>query len=75
MSNLDNYVDYIKRKINKIKDISETEIIRYVYLDLGNRFSFDLNYIFGNSETKKRIYAKSKNKDDLEVDILKLSFK
>lgn len=67
MSNLDNYVDFIKRKINKIEDISETEIIRYVYLDLGSRFSFDLNYIFGNSETKKRIYAKSKNKDDLEL--------
>ena len=67
MSNLDNYVDYIKKKINKIENITETEIIRFVYWDLGNRFSFDLNYIFGNSETKRKIYAKSRNKDDLEL--------
>ena len=55
MSNLDNYVEYIKKKINKIENITETEIIRFVYWDLGNRFSFDLNYIFGNSETKRKI--------------------
>ena len=67
MSNLDNYVEYIKNKINKIKDITETEIIRYVYCDLGKRFSFDLNYMFGNSETKRKIYAKSRNIDDLEL--------
>ena len=67
MSNLDNYVEYIKKKINKIENITETEIIRFVYWDLGNRFSFDLNYIFGNSETKRKIYAKSRNKDDLEL--------
>lgn len=67
MSNLDNYVEYIKKRIQKIENITETEIIRYVYLDLGNRFSFDLNYIYGNSETRRRIYAKSRNKEDLDL--------
>lgn len=67
MSNLDNYVEYIKRKINKIENITETEIIRYVYLDLGNRFSFDLNYIYGNSETKRKIYERSRHEEELEL--------
>ena len=30
------------------------------------RFSFDLNYSFGNSETKRKIYAKSRSKENLD---------
>ena len=67
MSNLDNYVEYIKEKISKIENITETEIIRYVYLDLGKRFGFDPNYWFGNVATQRKIYSKSRNKEDLNL--------
>ena len=66
MSNLDNYIENIKKKLEKIDNLTETELIRYVYLDLGMHFSFDLNYAFGNSEKKQKIYSKGRNKEYLE---------
>ena len=67
MSNLDDYVEYVKEKIRKIENVTETEIIRYVYLDLGKRFSFDKKYLFGNTATQRKIYAKSRDKKDLNL--------
>ena len=66
ISNLDKYVEYIKKKTENIENLTEAELIRDVYLDLGKRFSFDLKFAFGNSNTKKDIYAKSKSIKDLE---------
>lgn len=66
MSNLLKYIEKVKEYKKQNKDISENELIRYVYLDLGKRFSFDLNFSFGNAKTKKKIYASSGEKEDLE---------
>ena len=66
MSNLDNYVELIKKKLEGIENLTETETARYVYLDLGKHFSFDLNYSFGNSEKKRKIYSNSRSKENLE---------
>lgn len=41
LNNLDEYILEIKEKIKTIPDITELELIRYVYLDLGNKISFD----------------------------------
>lgn len=38
------------------------ELIRYVYLDLGKRFSFNINYVpFGNQAKREKIYRRSRN--------------
>ena len=64
MSNLEKYVERVKEYISK-RNMTEDEIVRYVYLDLGSRFSFDLKFLLGNSKQKKEIYAKGGNIDDL----------
>lgn len=65
MSNLSEYVEKIKEYKEQNPDISEEKLIRYVYLDLGQRFSFDLNFSFGNTKTKQKIYSNSKSKEEL----------
>ena len=63
MSSLEKYIEEVKEKTKKFSDI---EKLRYVYLDLGKRFSFNLDFSFGNTETKKKIYNKSNTEEDLE---------
>ena len=53
MSNLSEYIEKVKEYKKKNQNISEEELIRYVYLDLGKRFSFDLSFSFGNKKKKK----------------------
>lgn len=50
MSKMEQYIKKVEEFISKNKDLTEMEIIRYVYLDLGKRFSFNLNFAFGNSK-------------------------
>ena len=66
MSSLDEYVENVKKYKNQHPDISEDKLIRYVYWDLGQRFTFDLKFAFGNSREKQRIYDCSRSKEDLE---------
>lgn len=68
MSNLKKYINKIKEYIDHHEDISETEIIRYVYLDLGKKLSFNEEFLpFGNSRKKQNLYNyRSRNITDLE---------
>lgn len=66
MSRLENYVENIKKYWKDNSELSETEIVRYIYLDLGKRFSFNLNYAFGNRDSRKRIYNESFRHDEME---------
>lgn len=63
MSKLEKYIEEVKRKTEGYSDI---EKLRYVYLDLGKRFAFDLNFSFGNSRRKKEIYDHSGFQEELE---------
>lgn len=63
MSKLKKYIEEVKRKTEGYSDI---EKLRYVYLDLGKRFAFDLNFSFGNSREKKEIYSHSGLPKELE---------
>lgn len=63
MSKLEKYIEEVKRKTEGYTDI---EKLRYVYLDLGKRFAFDLNFSFGNSRKKKEIYDHSGFQEELE---------
>lgn len=68
MSYLDAYVLEMKENIKKYSDLDELERIRYVYLDLGSRLSFDETFKpFGNSKTRQNIYKyHSQFKKDLD---------
>ena len=54
MSNLSKYIEKVKEYKNQNPGISEEKLIRYVYLDLGQKFSFNLKFFFTNRRTKKR---------------------
>lgn len=57
MDDLDKYVSEIKEHIKTIPDISEIELIRYVYLNLGSKLSFDETFMpFGNSKSRQNMY-------------------
>lgn len=65
MSKLSKYVEKVKEYKKQNPNISEEKLIRYVYLDLGQRFSFDLNFAFGNTKTRQKIYARGRAEEQL----------
>ena len=65
MSRLEEYIEEVKKHIGQVGDMSETEIIRYVYIDLGKKFSFNLKFAFGNSKTKRQIYTDTIDLDEI----------
>lgn len=68
MSKLTEYIEKIRNYISQHEDMTELEIIRYVYLDLGKRLSFNENFLpFGNSKKKQDMYKyHSRELEDLE---------
>ena len=56
LSNLKKYINNVKELT---KELNELETIRYIYLDLGKRFSFDKRFYAGNSSQKKASYQES----------------
>lgn len=56
MNAVEKYIEIVKQKTEGFSDL---EKVRFVYLDLGKRLKFDLNYSFGNLETRRRIYRES----------------
>lgn len=66
MSNLEIYINNLKEYFSKNPDLTETEKVMYVYLDLGKRFKFDQDFYFGGSKARKRIYTHSSYQDYLE---------
>lgn len=63
MSLLQKYIDDVKVKT---KNYSEIEKMRYVYIDLGKRINFDLDYSFGNSEKKRKLYNKMTTDSEMD---------
>lgn len=66
MSNLSEYVEKIKRYKKDNPDLTEAELIMYVYLDLGLRFKFDQDYFFKGTKERKRIYEHSRRLSSLD---------
>ena len=65
MSNLDNYVAKIREYIEKNPDMTETEIIMYIYLDLAQRFKFNQDFFFAGNKIKKQIYEEADCAEEL----------
>ena len=68
MGYLDGYILEVKKYVEIHSDITELELIRYVYLTLGLRLSFDEKFLpFGNSKTRQNMYKyHCQSKLDLE---------
>lgn len=57
MDNLNKYVEEMKEEVLIRNLTTELEIIKFVYFDLGNRFSFDPKFIpFGDSRYRQNFY-------------------
>lgn len=63
MSSLNKYIAYVK---NETKDLEELEKVRWIYIDLGKRFSFDLKFSHGGTSTQRKIYKSSSSPKKLE---------
>ena len=50
MSSLEKYIEEVKENTENFSDI---EKLRYVYLDLGKRFSFNLDFFIWKFRNKK----------------------
>ena len=50
MSNLEKYADSIIAKIQEYGDLSEDEIVRFIYLSLGKKIVFDTDWLFGTGD-------------------------
>lgn len=66
-----NELNKIIKHFQEQKDnLSELELVRYVYIYLGKILSFDVNFLFGNTEIRKQIYKKcSKDENELNKNI------
>ena len=67
MKNLSKYIEKIEKYLKANPDLSEDLLIRYVYMDLGLRFSFNPQFLpFGNSKKRQEIYYKSNFLSELD---------
>ena len=66
MSKLTEYIKELKNNVAQKGNLSEIEIIRYVYINLGKKMDFDLNYTFGNKKEKEKIFQKVIDDEELE---------
>lgn len=67
MSKLNDYITGILNFVSNNPNISENELIRHVYIDLGQRFSFDTNFFpFGTSKLRQQLYRHCHSERDLE---------
>lgn len=57
---LDKYVAEVKNHFGVLDNVPEEKIVAYLYLELGNLLSFDINFLpFGSSKKRQEIYSKS----------------
>lgn len=63
MGLLSEYIEQAKEKMQRYSDI---EKIREVYIELGEMFQFDINFSFGNSKERMKIYSRGTSMENLE---------
>ena len=49
--------EYIEQAKEKTRGYSDIEKLREVYIDLGKKFQFDINFSFGNAKQRMQIYS------------------
>lgn len=71
MSALEKYIEDLKLSIAKKGKISKIEIIRYIYINLGRKMNFDLDFTFGNTKQKKMVASKRLDEEELNKEFEK----
>ena len=66
MSNLDEYVEQVKKYKQKNPNMPEVELIRHVYFELAKRFSFNDEFYTRNSKYRDEVYKRSRFKEEME---------
>lgn len=56
----------LQEQFGTFESFYETAIIRKVYITLGMRFKFDLNFWFGTRKEKEKIYNQSDNEENIK---------
>lgn len=61
---IEQFINEVKMEleVKGLNDITEDELVRYVYIKLGQNFNFDLRFYFGNNKTRIQMYQESKSK-------------
>lgn len=59
MSNLEIFIEELRRELSQFENLSEDDIARYIYIKLGRKIVFDTNFVYGKQSTKKEIYKSS----------------
>jgi len=71
MDELDKYISDIIMYKKNFKHIDEISLLRYIYLDLGLKLSFDLDFYYGNNKKKQTIFNHHINKKEVLSNCLK----
>lgn len=58
--------EYIEQAKEKTRGYSDIEKLREVYIDLGKKFQFDINFSFGNAKQRMQIYSGGISNEALE---------
>lgn len=70
MGAFQDYIYELDRKIDKYKNenenVTDIEILRLIYIDLGQKMGFDPHYTFGNSKQKQAIYDRISNENEFD---------
>ena len=61
---LDIYIDSLKEK-TKLMDLTEEELIMYIYIDLGSRLKYDDDFYLSTHRKQKYLYSHSTSIDDI----------
>lgn len=56
----------LQEQFNTFESFYETLIIRKIYITLGNRFNFDLNFWFGTRKEKEKLYKQSDDEENIK---------
>ena len=56
----------LQEQFGTFESFYETAIIRKVYITLGMRFKFDLNFWFGTRKEKEKLYNQSDNEENIK---------
>ena len=66
MSNLEVCANEINNELKQYGNLTEDEIIRFIYLFLGKKISFDIKWVYGLMNIKKDIYRYSGSEYSVE---------
>ena len=66
MTNIDKCAAEINDNLKKYENPTEDEVVRFIYLFLGKKISFDINWVYGMDYIRRGIYGCAGSKENIE---------